>query len=364
MCNQRDYRTQMPSIALALATLFTLTVSVVAQRSTPTDRQDATLLLQGTSPTPEIDLARIAEIEKWLGRIRNAHPEVAEIHQMMGHSAGLASVILQPEANKRLEELVEWKIVDGGWETGMPALDKIGAELGVRFGHGPVKNMWCIGFAKEYDVIAVCRRYEALAEVKHAFANPFPGDGDEIFLRQSGTKLNFVFKHGWGDCTAGCINNHFHYFEVDSKADKIVKRAELKPPEWPASGIPLWGIPARFLTTPFADFDAVLQAADHKDWWVVLHALEVTGQMLPGVDEPEFRENAAREQFRKVRDGAAKNKEAAYGFLLRGLEHEQHQLRVRALWHFQKISELYHTGDADGIRAWKDWVADGAKVPD
>ena len=123
-------------IALALTTSFALTCSIVAQRPTPSDWEDAILLLHGTPPTPKIDPERIAEIERWLGKIRKAHPEVAEIHQTMGHSTGLATVILQPEANKQLEELVKWKIVDGVWETGVHALDKLGAELGVRFGHG------------------------------------------------------------------------------------------------------------------------------------------------------------------------------------------------------------------------------------
>lgn len=369
MRTMRSNQNQMRPIALALATLFALTGSVAAQRPTPTDREDAILLLQGTSPTPRIDPEQIAEIERWLGKIRKKHPKVAEIHQMMGHVPGMANLILHPEAHEKLES-AKWITAEDGrkvlqGDTGIPAFDKLNAELGVKIGLSGVKEWWGAFFDEEYDVFALCRRYEALAEVKHAFTNPWL-EGDEIVLRRSGTKLFFVFKRGWGDCPSGCIYNHFYYFEVDTKAGTIVNRGELPPDEARAGKINLWGVPARFPTTPFEDFDAVLKAADHQDWWVALHGLEVTGRLLSGVDEPQYGEEGGvnQKQFYRVRDGLLENENAASGILLSGLQHKEPELRGRALWYLQKISQLEHAGDAGGIRAWKTWVADGAKARD
>ena len=242
-------------------------------------------------------------------------------------------------------------------DTGIPALDKLGKELGVKIYPSGVEGLWSAGFAEDYDVLAVCRRYEALAEVKHAWNDVFVSCyamDDNIYLKQRGAKLLFVFQSSRSGI------DHFYYFEVDPTASTIEKRAELNTDMARDGRIHLWGVPARFPTTPFADFGAVLKAAGHKDWWVALHALEVTGRMLSGVVEPQFGEEGGvnLERFYQVRDGLPKNEKAAYEVLLRGLEHKDPDLRLRALWHLRNISKLKHTGDADGIRAWKAWAAD------
>ena len=352
----------MPSIALALASLFASSVSVVAQRPTPTDRQDAIQLLQGTSPTAKIDPARIAEIEKWIGKIREAHPAVADIHSGMGmgHELGTSNIILHPEAGKVLA--AKWMTrgvgqaeLQGG--TGFPALDKLGKELGATIYPSPDPgHIWIVRHAKDFDVLAVCRRYEALAEVQEAFPNPYLGHGDHIFLKPRGDKLLFVFKQLDRSVARSIYGDHY-YFEVDTKAGTIKKRGELPLAE-SFGKINLWGVPARFPVTPFEDFDAVLKAFEHEDWWVRLHALNVVGHLLSERAEALYGEDTGvnEERYHHVRDGVRNRPAAAYGVLLRGLEADDPDVRRYALVHLRNLSRLMHGGDAKGIAAWKVWV--------
>ena len=167
-----------------------------------------------------------------------------------------------------------------------------------------------------------------------------------------------MFKHGWGDCPSGCINNHFFYFEVDTAAGTIKKHGELKPGIAQFGKINLWGVPARFAVAPFKDFDAVLKAANHEDWWVALHAVEVIGMMLAGRKTPMYGEDrdAHLARFNRVRDGVQQRQGVTHGVLVRGLEHKDPDVRKRALWHLRRISKLKHGGDKAGIGAWEAWL--------
>lgn len=347
--------------AVAVSALFL--VACAAQVAPPTDRQDAIQILQGISTTAKIDPARIVKIEKWIGKIRKAHPKVRKIRALPRVELGTVILIFDRKAKQVLAR-AKWKIESGRLllqgKSGIAALDKLQKELGARLHHlGPssVIQMCVARFDRELVISTVCRRYQALTEVEKALPNTHYGDGDDIILKPRGAKLLFVFKRGWGDCLAGCIHNHYYYFEVDTAAGTITKRGELKDADSQGGAIIRWGVPARFAVKPFADFDAVLKAAAHDDWWVALHAVEVIGTMLSGAKEPWLRvDEGKRVRFDRVLDGVKNRPGAAHRVLVRGLGHDDPDVRDSALRQLRRIGKLDHGGDADGIRAWRAWL--------
>ena len=57
---------------------------------------------------------------------------------------------------------------------------------------------------------------EALDGVRSAEPNGWSGDNNNVYpWRLDGGGLSYLWREGWGDCPAGCINNRFWYFRVN-----------------------------------------------------------------------------------------------------------------------------------------------------
>jgi len=332
----------------------------------PTDRTDALVILQGTTADGRFDPAQVALVERWLGAIRKAHPAVAEIHAGPRHELGAAILFFDDDTERALEK-IEWRVESGRQmqqgPTGIEALDALQRELGARLhqmrlpGRG---GLWFARFAEDLDVPAVCRRYQALPCVATAEPNVYSGDADDIVLKRRPPKLLFVWKHGDGDSMAGPIYEHYRYFEVDTAADTITAKGELRPlrpDEARAAKIHLWGVPARFAVTSFDDPDAVLKAVGDRDWWVALAAVEVLGQLLAGAKTPLYGEDLARlERFERVRDQVAERPGASHRALLQALGSDDPDVRAAALRWLRTLSGLDQGDDAAGRRAFAKWV--------
>lgn len=351
------------------ATLFATTLVAVRAPAQPesrtvADRTNALHLLQGSASDGTLDAARIALLTSWLGRIRKAHPAVAKIHVNARHALGEALVVFDDKTAARLRR-GEWTLESGRrmqkGDTGIAELDALQKAIGARLHRGGLADadrIFRARFAKEMDVPAVSRRYAKLTCVEDAMPNGFSGDGNDVLLAARGGKLCFVFKRGWGDCLAGCIHNHYYYFEVDTAKGTITPRGELDAEKGVPARIHRWAVPARFAVGPFADCDGVLCATLHRDWWVALHGIEVIGRMLAGAKTPWVGEDDEhRERFERVRDGIAARKGAAYRALLLGLASSDSAVRAAALRWLRRLSKLDHGADAAGIRAWQAWLA-------
>ena len=83
---------------------------------------------------------------------------------------------------------------------------------------------------------------------------------DIICVRHDTGKRMYLFRHSWGDCPSGCINNLFWYFSVTANAANYVG-------DWdPSSGglLPVWWADARrteasWFGTPLAPWDRAVQ---------------------------------------------------------------------------------------------------------
>ncbi len=315
-------------LVTCIAFVVLLAVPNRAQDAPATDLSDALQLLQGASEELVIAPERVADVVTWLQEIRRRYPRVADIHVRGRRSLETAVLFFTPEARERLAGAKIVSDAEFGHRldgpSGIDALDTLLEAIGAVLqpvGRGANAESWVAHFREDYDVPAVCRRFRALAEIAEAGWNPLMGDGDEIFLSRRGSRALFVFKRGRGGCPSGCIHNHYFYFEVDAERGSVDARGEAVP-DFRSARYYLWGVPARFAVSVFADFDELLAASRHAEWWVVLHAAEATGALLT----------------------------------LRGLEHADPQVRARALWHLRGVSGQDFGGDAAGIDAWRSWL--------
>ncbi len=57
--------------------------------------------------------------------------------------------------------------------------------------------------------------YEALPGVRYAEPNSYLGDYSNIYPRQIGDKITYLFRNAWGDCMVGCTGREYWYFSVE-----------------------------------------------------------------------------------------------------------------------------------------------------
>ena len=52
--------------------------------------------------------------------------------------------------------------------------------------------------------------------------------------RQTDSGISYLFRHGWGDCPAGCLHNEYWYFIVENGAPSFLghRAADAPEPEW------------------------------------------------------------------------------------------------------------------------------------
>lgn len=339
------------------------------------DRTDAIHVLQGTSayqwrfnPPAKAKNAKFAPervelVAKWLGQIRKEFPEVAKIYARQGHEPGSATVHFT-EKGAELLKRADWKreggkIVELKGISGIPAFDKLIVDLDAKF--MPFFEFWVLSFSRECDAVEICRRLMELPEIEFAGTNLYAGDGDHIHMKPRGDQLLFVFQRGWGDCPGGCINHHYHYFEVDLKKDKVRKVSELGAKNHKPGMTYLWGVPETWSLAPYKDMAALKKGASHQDWWVAMQAVNITGTLLWGKAKPFLHGSDETHLNRMIAEMEARP-EVAWKILLEGLKHQDRDVRSSVLWYFRRISEQKHGVDEAGIKAWKAWLKESQGI--
>jgi hypothetical protein len=57
--------------------------------------------------------------------------------------------------------------------------------------------------------------YRGLPGVTYTEPNGLIGDSPNIYLRQTGRAITYLFRDAWGDCPSGCIDSEYWYFAVE-----------------------------------------------------------------------------------------------------------------------------------------------------
>ena len=98
--------------------------------------------------------------------------------------------------------------------TGALELDALNAELGLRGAKllEPLGVIFCFGPA--LNVAAAAAAYSKLDGISYAEPDARLGDGPDLEAARVNGDWYLVFRHAWGDCPAGCINEQFSFFVI------------------------------------------------------------------------------------------------------------------------------------------------------
>ncbi|MFQ6015411.1 MAG: hypothetical protein ACE5NP_08215, partial [Anaerolineae bacterium] len=100
---------------------------------------------------------------------------------------------------------------------------------------------------EEEAIAAVKARYPEVKEVERVPEDVIGAPTDITVIEREGG-WDLVFRQGWEDCPAGCINNRYWYFSVD-RDGTIIKVGEYsrifdsQSNTFKTTGKPLWGVP-------------------------------------------------------------------------------------------------------------------------
>jgi hypothetical protein len=98
-------------------------------------------------------------------------------------------------------------------------LDALNATYGLIAERILISSWLHLRFADPYHPNVLGPIYAAVESVINASANGILGDGDDIIVTEIG---RYTFKHGWGDCPAGCISAHYWVYTVQGELVQLV----------------------------------------------------------------------------------------------------------------------------------------------
>lgn len=164
------------------------------------------------------ELAR--EIVDVLKRLRDAHPEVAEVPVRRLHRPGVLLLGVKPDLMDAVSRLLRGKNGPVKLRTGKAAFDALNAKLRLRtmrlFRRTGVLVMH---LSERLNVQAARRAYMAIEGIEYAEADGHLGDGSDIEASKSGEAWHIVVRKAWGDCPSGCIYKKIFFFTV--RGEKI-----------------------------------------------------------------------------------------------------------------------------------------------
>lgn len=162
----------------------------------------------------------IHDIADVLHRIRESHPDMAQITARRHHVPGVLLVGLSP----RLLQ----SVAGGQLLTGHEGFDRLNSAFGLE----SVTVLEASGtavlrFDPALDIEAATMAYDALEDVVYAEPDRMMGDGPDVIVARHEGAWHVTFRDAWGDCPSGCIFERLTSFEVteegmeriDGKAD-------------------------------------------------------------------------------------------------------------------------------------------------
>ena len=178
------------------------------------------------------ELAR--EIEGVLKRLRDSHPEVAEISAREAHRPGVLLLGVKPDLTDTVSRLLRGKSGPVKLRTGKAAFDALNARLGLRavrlFRRTGVLVMH---LNERLNVRAARRAYLKIAGIEYAESDAHLGDGSDIEASKTDSVWHIVIRKAWGDCPAGCIYKKMFFFTVrGKKIERIEPSKATRMPEF------------------------------------------------------------------------------------------------------------------------------------
>jgi hypothetical protein len=179
--------------------------------------------------------ALTAQIESDLSLIRSAKPVLEKIDVFPRWAAGEILLRLTEEAAERF---------DAGEHEEHNALNaKYGLSESRRFLGSPTYHF---RFDLPYHPDLLSGVYDELADVEYAEPNYTCCDGPDIEYKGDRT---YIFVYAWGDCMAGCLNEHVWEVQVSDGSVVILQETGDPLPSFLPAGPESWGaLKSRFGT--------------------------------------------------------------------------------------------------------------------
>lgn len=187
---------------LSLLVLGLVVLMGAGMNSAPSQAcNDNTIIALEISGEPLAPTWMINQIAMDLMTIRLLYPEVAEITARPDWIPGGVLVRLSGDA---------WEDYQAGEYT---ALDSMNTLLGASIiSEYPMISLLYLRTEECYHPDFLVAEYGQIEGIIYAEPNGVGGDGDDIFSTEVGY---YTFKHGYGDCPAGCIYEDYWVFQVD-----------------------------------------------------------------------------------------------------------------------------------------------------
>jgi hypothetical protein len=149
----------------------------------------------------------VAAIEQDLAAIYAVNPYLAELRARPAWMPGQIIVKLTDDA------LLDYQA--GEYHD----LDDLNATHGL-ISDRIISGSWLLlGFAEPLHPVVLGALYAEVESVIQSEANGLVGDGDDIIATEVG---HYTFKHGWGDCPAGCLKEHFWVYTVQDGLVELI----------------------------------------------------------------------------------------------------------------------------------------------
>ena len=165
-----------------------------------------------------IDLTARDELERELADVlmlvRAAHPDVVGSHAREQYRTAMLILGLEPPLLQRVQGTFNPSGEVATLRTGDPELDALNARLGLRGARsmGSLGVIFCFG--PELNVVTAAAAYSRLSGVSYAEPDTLLGDGPDLEAARVDGDWYLVFRHAWGDCPSGCINEKFSFFVI------------------------------------------------------------------------------------------------------------------------------------------------------
>lgn len=195
--------------------ILLLILLIVTPASAATEAEILALEASGEKlPPPEL----VTQIESELWIARNTFPVLEKIEAMPDWIPGELLIGLTEEAAARFEagEFTELDELNDALQ--LVAADRFGSSTAYHF-----------RYQSPYNPELLVPDYEGIEGVRYAEPNGVMGDGPDIRWEEPGL---YTFRYAWGDCPAGCLQEHLWRIRVQDGGAEIVEEWGQELPVW------------------------------------------------------------------------------------------------------------------------------------
>ena len=206
----------------------------------------------------------VGEIEEVLSLIRVAYPSMNEIHAEEKAIPGELEIYPERDFYEIVKEMLQDKEGKIRFETGYAEFDALNAKLGVQKvrWEGDMARSFSFYFDRGVNLRVASEAYSKVEGVWEVSTNYPLGISTDIKAFKQGTTWYVVFRHGWGDCPAGCIYRELFCFTVTGTAVERIPTAQAQTMP-PFQGLVPEGDWLRHNDTPF--FNATAHSWSWRD---------------------------------------------------------------------------------------------------